>query len=379
LSGWDHGRGARPAFDALPGGPATGAAHGTSAGSRTAALTACTGAATSTTPPRAAAVTDLAGAGSTFDAPFFNLAFPAYQQAHSSTAISYDAVGSSAGITRFAAGQVNFGATDVPASPADLAGARGGTALQVPVDLGAVAVAYNVPGLNGTRLKLTGPVLAKIFLGQVTKWNDPALAVLNPGAGLPDAYITVVHRSDGSGTTYIFSNYLSQVSPAWAKAAGTGRSLRWPAGTGADGNAGVAHAIETIPYSIGYAETSYTRGNAQGYAAIANRDGNYVTPTPAAIAADAAAKPAISAQDFSIVNQPGAAAYPISGYSWVLISARQPSEPAGQALVSLLSWLTHAGQSYAASLGYVPMPAAIEQLASATLARVTSPAGSLAS
>ena len=345
-----------------------------------AALTACTSAtssarASTTSRPAAAGATNLAGAGSTFDAPFFNLAFPAYQQAHPSTGVSYAAVGSSAGITRFAAGQVNFGATDVPASAADLAGARGGPALQVPVDLGAVAVAYNVPGLNGTRLKLTGPVLAEIFLGQVTKWNDPAITALNPGAGLPDAYITVVHRSDGSGTTYIFSSYLSEVSPAWAKAAGTGRSLRWPAGTGADGNSGVAHAIETIPYSIGYAETSYTRGNAQGYAAIANRDGNYVSPTPDAVAADAAAKPTITDQDFSIVNEPGAAAYPISGYSWVLISARQASQPAGQALVALLSWLTHAGQSYAAQLGYVPLPPAIQQLAAATLASVTTASG----
>jgi phosphate transport system substrate-binding protein len=342
-----------------------------------AALTACTSVPSSTSPPAAADVTDLAGAGSTFDAPFFNLAFPAYQQAHPPVGVSYAAVGSSAGITRFTAGQVNFGATDVPASAADLAGARGGPALQVPVDLGAVAVAYNVPGLNGTRLKLTGPVLAKIFLGQITKWNDPALTALNPGAGLPDAYITVVHRSDGSGTTYIFSNYLSQVSPAWAATAGTGRSLRWPAGTGANGNSGVAHAIDTIPYSIGYAETSYASGNAQGYAAIANRDGNYVTPTPAAIAADAAAKAAVTAQDFSIVNQPGPAAYPISGYSWVLISASQPSQPAGQALVSLLSWLTHAGQSYAARLGYDPLPPAVQRLAAATLTQVIGPSGSL--
>jgi phosphate transport system substrate-binding protein len=186
-----------------------------------------------------------------------------------------------------------------------------------------------------------------------------------------------VHRSDGSGTTYIFSNYLSQVSPAWAAAVGTGRSLRWPAGTAADGNSGVAHAIDVIHYSIGYAETSYTNGTAQGYAAIANRDGNYTTPTPAAIAADAAAKPAITATDFSIVNQPGAAAYPISGYSWILISARQHGQATGQALVSLLGWLTQAGQAYAAELGYVPLPAAVRQLAAATLARVTGPSGSL--
>jgi phosphate transport system substrate-binding protein len=215
-------------------------------------------------------------------------------------------------------------------------------------------------------------VLAKIFLGQITKWDDPALTALNPGADLPDAYITVVHRSDGSGTTYIFSNYLSQVSPAWAAKVGTGRSLHWPAGIGGDGNPGAAHYIETIPFSIGYAETSYTAGTTLGYAAIANRDGNYTTPTPAAIAA--AAKPAITPADFSIVNQPGPDAYPISGYSWVLIPARQPSSTAGQALVAPISWLTHAGQSYAATLGYVPLPPAIQQLAAATLTRVTGPA-----
>lgn len=327
--------------------------------------------------PAVASVTDLAGAGSTFDAPFFNLAFPAYQQSHPGTAVSYASVGSSAGIARFAAGQVNFGATDVPASASDLAGASGGPALQVPVDLGAVAVAYNVPRVGDERLRLTGPVLAEIFLGPVTKWDDPAITALNPGAGLPDAYINVVHRSDGSGTTYIFSNYLSQVSPAWAAKIGTGRRLHWPAGAGGDGNAGVAHYVETVPYSIGYAETSYTAGTSLGYAAVANRDGNYVTPSPAAISADAEARPAVTAEDFSIVNEPGPAAYPISGYSWVLVSARQPSQATGRALVAMLSWLTHAGQSYAATLGYVPLPAAVQQLATTTLAQVAGPAGTL--
>ena len=270
-------------------------------------------------------------------------------------------MGSSAGITRFTAGQVNFGATDVPASTADLAGARGGPAVQVPVDLGAVSVAYNVLTLTNSPLKLTGPVIAKIFLGQVTKWDDPAITSLNPGAALPDAYINVVHRSDGSGTTYIFSNYLSEVSPAWATAPGTGRSLHWPAGDGADGNAGVAAAIANNPYSIGYVERSYTTGTALGIAAIQNKAGRYVTPTSAAIAADAAARPDVTAGDFSIVNQPGPGAYPICGYSWALISARQPSQPAGQALIGLLNWLTHAGQPYAAALGYIPLPPAIQQ------------------
>jgi phosphate transport system substrate-binding protein len=341
-----------------------------------AAVAACSSTASTPRPVVAAtSVVHLTGGGSTFDAPFFDLAFPAYEQAHPGTTVSYAAVGSSAGITRFTAGQVNFGATDVPASTADLAGASGGTALQVPVDLGAVAVDYNVQTLSNTPLRLTGPVLAKIFLGQITKWDDPALTALNPGAHLPDAYITVVHRADGSGTTYIFSNYLSTVSPAWAASVGTGRSLHWPAGIGADGNPGVAGAIERTQDSIGYVETSYTTGTALGYAAIANRDGSYTTPTPAAIAADAAGQPAITPDNFSIVNEPGAAAYPISGYSWVLVSARQPSQPAGQALVALLSWLTHPGQAYAATLGYVPLPSAIQREAAATLARVTGPAG----
>ena len=180
---------------------------------------------TSTSAPSAPSVTAsgqaatadrITGAGSTFDAPFFTAAFAAYQRSHAGVSVSYAAVGSSAGITRFTAGQVDFGASDVPASAANLAGARGGPTVQVPVDLGAVAVAYNVVTLNATPIKLTGPVLARIFLGQITKWNDPAIAALNPGTGLPDAYITVVHHLDGSGTTYIFSNYLSEVSPAWA-------------------------------------------------------------------------------------------------------------------------------------------------------------------
>ena len=270
--------------------------------------------------------------------------------------------------------EVGFGATDVPASPADLAAASG-TTVQVPVDLGAVAVAYNAITNGNGPLRLTGPVIARIFLGQITKWDDPAIKALNPGTELPDAYINVVHRSDGSGTTYIFSNYLSAVSPAWASAVGTGRSLRWPVGIGADGNAGVAADIARIPYSIGYTERSYVTGTSLGWAAVQNQAGNYVQPTVAAITADAARKPAITPDNFSIVNEPGPASYPISGYSWVLLSARQPSTATGKALTALVSWLTHAGQTYAAAVGYVPLPPAVQQLATTTLARVTGPAG----
>ena len=300
----------------------------------------------------------LTGAGSTFDAPFFTKAFAAYQQSRPGVTVSYASVGSSAGITRFTAGTVNFGATDVPASSTDLAAARGGPAVQVPVDLGGISVAYNVMTLNGS-LKLTGPVLARIFLGQITRWNDPAITALNPGAELPDAYITVVHRADGSGTTYIFSDYLSHVSPAWATKVGAGRSLHWPVGYGADGNQGVASTILRIPGSIGYAEDSYTAGTAINSAAIANHDGNYVTPTPATITADAAAKPAITAA--RLLHRQRARGGRLPDQRLQLGPASPPASPASppdRPSAALISWLTHAGQSYAATLGYVPLPAA---------------------
>jgi phosphate transport system substrate-binding protein len=337
-----------------------------------AALTACTH---SSPRPVAADAVRLADAGSTFDAPFFTAAFTAYQQANPAVAVSYAAVGSSAGITRFDAGQVNFGATDVPASTADLAGARGGPALQVPVDLGAVAVAYNVLMRDNSRLRLTGPVLARIFLGQIARWNDPAIAALNRGASPPDAYINVVHRSDGSGTTYIFSNYLSSADPAWAARVGTGKTLHWPTGEGAQGNQGVATAVFRTPGSIGYMEQAYSQGLLLPFAAIRNQAGNYVIPSAQSVAAGAAQKPGITPADFSIVNQPGAASYPISGYSWALIYTRQHNQAAGQALVTMLDWLTHDGQASAAAIGYVPLPAQIQKLARTMLQRVTGPTG----
>jgi phosphate transport system substrate-binding protein len=339
-------------------------------------LAGCTSAAPATPGPSVAAASSvrITGAGSTFDAPFFTAAFAAYQQAHPGISVSYAAVGSSAGITRYTAGQVDFGATDVPASPADLAGTSG-TTLQVPVDLGAVVVAYNALAGGSGPLRLTGPVIARIFLGQITRWDDPAIKALNPGRQLPGAYITVVHRSDGSGTTYIFSDYLSTVSKAWASAAGTGRALRWAAGIGASGNAGVTADIDRIPYSIGYTERSYITGTHLASAAVQNQAGNYVQPDAVAITADAAGRPDITPDSFSIVNEPGPGSYPISGYSWVLLSARQPSTASGKALTALISWLTHAGQAYAAALGYVPLPPAVQQLAATTLARVTDPAG----
>jgi phosphate transport system substrate-binding protein len=317
----------------------------------------------------------LAGAGSTFDAPFFSAAFAKYQQQHPGVTIGYSAVGSSAGIAAISAKQVDFGASDVPMTASEQAAATGGPVTQVPVALGGEGIAYNLSLPAGARLHLTGPVLAGIFLGQITRWNDPAITALNPGLSLQAAQIKVVHRSDGSGTTYIFSNYLSTISPAWASKVGTGKTLHWPAGEGAEGNGGVATAVDRTSFSIGYIEQAYSQGLTLPFAAIRNQAGTYVTPSAQTVAADAAQKPAITPTDFSIVNQPGAGSYPISGYSWALVYTHQPGQARGQALVAMLDWLTHDGQASAAANGYVSLPVQVQQLARTMLQQITGPTG----
>jgi len=246
----------------------------------------------------------------------------------------------------------------------------------VPDALGAEGIAYNLDLPAGARLHLTGPVLAAIYLGQITHWNDPTITALNPGLTLPAASIAVIHRSDGSGTTYIFSNYLSSVDSAWAAKVGTGKTgLNWPVGEGAEGNGSVTADVFRTPFSIGYIEQAYSQGLTLPFAALRNQAGNYVLPSPQTVAAAAAQKPAITPTDFSIVNQPGASSYPISGYSWALIYTHQPSQATGQSLVTMLDWLTHDGEVYAAANSYVPLPAQVQQLAVTMLQQVTDPAG----
>ena len=350
------------------------------------ALTACTATTTSSTSTSSTApattpaaadgpVTTLTGAGSTFDAPFFGLAFAKYHQQHPAVTVGYSPVGSSAGIAAISAKQADFGASDVPMTASEQAAAKGGPIVQVPVDLGGEGVVYNLNLPAGSWLHLTGPVLARIFLGEITSWHDPAITALNPGLSLPDAPISVVHRADGSGTTYIFSNYLSSVSPAWAAKVGTGKTLHWPVGEGAEGNGGVAASVYRTPWSIGYVEQSYSKGLLLPSAAIRNQAGHYIIPSTQSIGADAAQKPDITPASFSIVNEPGTDSYPISGYSWALVYAHQPSQATGQALVGLLDWLTHAGQAYAAATSYVPLPSRVQQLAHSMLGQVTGPSG----
>ncbi len=323
------------------------------------------------------AAVELTGAGSTFDAPFFSAAFARYHQLHPGVSVRYAPVGSGEGIKRFSAGAVDFGASDVPMTPADQVGARGGPIIQVPVDLGAVVVSYDLDNTCGLAvpLHLTGAVLARIYLGQVTKWDDPAITALNPADDLPDEQINVVHRSDGSGTTYIFTDYLSRVSPAWAHGPGTSKTIKWPVGFGGNGSAGVAARLKVLPGSIGYFELSYAESQNLPYALLQNRSGAFVPPFAANVAADAAKRPALSASSFSIVDEPGTASYPISGYSWALLYAHQANTVTGTALVNLVAWLTHSGQQVAGANYYVPLPPAIQGLAQVTLKEVTGPTG----
>jgi phosphate transport system substrate-binding protein len=317
----------------------------------------------------------LTGAGSTFDQPLFTKAFYLYNQQNSAVTVNYAAIGSGGGISQFEANTVNFGATDVPMTPADIAKANGGQVLQVPVALGGVAMAYNIPGVK-TGLKLTPSALAGIFLGTIKTWDDPAIKRQNPGVHLPSNSIVVAHRADGSGTTYIFTNYLSTVSPAWASGPGTGKSVSWPTGVAGQGTAGVAGIIEQTPNSIGYIELAYALQNKISYAKVKNAAGKFVAPSLTTVAADAAQKPDINSVNFSIVDQPGSNSYPISGYSWGLIYQLQKNAVTGSTLAKVLDWLSHApGQTVAKSLDYVPLPANIQALARSTLLQVTGPDG----
>ncbi len=355
------------------------------AGAATLALAGCGGSSTPSSsgagaqtgtsdPDLSGPAASLTGAGSTFDQPFFTRAFYDYNQKDSGVTITYASIGSGGGIAQFQAQTVDFGASDVPMKASEIAAAKGGTVLQVPVALGGEAISYNLAGVAGG-LHLTGTVLAQIYLGQIKKWNDPAIMSLNPGIILPSQAITVIHRSDGSGTSYIFTNYLSTVSPPWSSGPGTGKTVNWPVGLGGKGNEGVAGLVKQVAGSIGYVELAYALQNNFTFAAIQNAAGQWVQPTLATVAADAAQKPAVSSTDFSIVNEKGSTSYPISGYSWVLVYEKQTDTTKGTALVKVLDWLTHAGQADAQAVDYVPLPANIQQLARTTLQQIVDSAG----
>ncbi|MGH7780278.1 MAG: phosphate ABC transporter substrate-binding protein PstS [Candidatus Binataceae bacterium] len=300
------------------------------------------------------ASTQLTGAGSTFDYPFFSKAFYEYSQSHSDVTVNYQSIGSGGGIQQFIAKTIDFGASDVPMNEEELKRAPG-PVLQVPVTLGGAAMGYNLPGI-AKGLKLSPELIAKVFLGEVTRWNDPQIVKLNSDLKLPDMPITVVHRSDGSGTTYIFTDFLSNVSPEWKQKVGAGKSVQWPAGLGGKGNEGVAGQVRQTTGAIGYIELAYVLENEMTYAQVENKAGKFVYPSIETVAAAAASKPDVSATDFSIVDAPGDKSYPISGYSWVMLYEK-PSDVARAKLVkATLQWLVTKGQAVAEAVDYVPLP-----------------------
>ena len=319
--------------------------------------------------PSGVAVT-LVGAGSTFVNPFFSSAFDAYHSVDPNVSVNYQSIGSGGGIQQFTAQTVDFGATDVPMNAKELAAVHGGAAavLQIPVALGGVAIAYNVPGAP-QHLVLSSTVLSQIYLGSVKNWNDPAIAALNPGAKLSDLPIVVVHRADGSGTTYIFTDYLSSVSPAWKASVGTAKTVSWPApsSVGMKGNEGVSGQVKNTPGAIGYVELAYALQTNMAYAAIENRSGQSIVPSIATVKAAAASMPAVTATRFSIVNSAGKGAYPLAGYTWALLYKANPDAAKRAALCRLFHWVETDGQEYATPIDYVDLPSSVSSRAVAAL------------
>jgi phosphate transport system substrate-binding protein len=312
------------------------------------------------------AQTTLNGAGATFPYPMYSKWFSEYHKLHPDIQINYQSIGSGGGIAQFTARNVDFGATDVPMNAGELARAPG-PVLQIPVTLGGAAIAYNLPGVSAP-IRLTRAVLADIYLGTILKWNDPQIAKLNKSVNLPDMAIIVVHRSDGSGTSYIFTDFLSHVSAEWKSKVGTGKSVSWPApsSVGAKGTEGVAGQVKSTPGAIGYVEMAYVVENHMQAATLENKAGKWIDCTPETVAAAAASKPEVSATNFSIVDSSAAGGYPISGYSWVVVYKKP--EARAKELYNVLSWLVGSqGQENAKSVDYVPLPRNVQGAAAATL------------
>jgi phosphate transport system substrate-binding protein len=300
------------------------------------------------------------GAGSSFDYPAFTKWFEAYSAVDDAVHFNYQSVGSGAGQQQLLKQTVDFGASDAPMSDDNMAKSSS-KVLHIPVVAGGVAITYSVPG--APKLRLDSDVIANIYLGNIKNWNDPKLAALNPGVSLPDLAIIPVHRSDGSGTTFIFSDYLSAVNPAWADTVGKGMSVKWPAGIGlgAKGSEGVSGQVKQISGAIGYVELAYADENKMPYADVKNAAGKFISPAPDSVSAALATATVPDDFRFSMVNAPGDSAYPIAGPSWVLVYQHQKNSSHGQKLVAFLKWAVTDGQKLTADLDYAPLPEAMQK------------------
>jgi len=335
-------------------------------------------AATSTTSTSGGA--DLIGAGATFPLPIYSKWISEYA-ARNNVKVNYQAIGSGGGIKQMSEETVDFGASDAPMTDVEMAGAKGGPVYHIPTVVGVVALAYNLPELT-TPLKLTGPVLADIYLGKIKKWNDSRLVAINPGAKLPAKDILVVHRTEGSGTTYIFTDYLGSVSPAWKSGPGVGKEVQWPAGLGAKGNDGVAGQIKQTPGSLGYVELAYVKQNKLTAAELENASKKFIAPDAAsatAAAEGAVAKlPANSDFRVSIVNSPGENTYPITSFTWLLLYKHMPDAAKAKKLTDFVRWALTDGQSQVASLDYAPLPSSLVPKLTARLDSIAAAAGGAA-
>lgn len=298
------------------------------------------------------------GAGATFPYPLYSKWFAEYQKVDPQTQINYQSIGSGGGIRQFTEKTVDFGATDAPMTDEQL-GKATTPVVHIPTVLGAVVLTYNVSGVK-QGLKLSGEAVADLFLGKITKWNDPRLVKLNPGTALPDAEVLVVHRSDGSGTSGIFTDYLSKVSPEWKTKVGTGTAVNWPVGLGGKGNEGVAGLIKQTPGSIGYVELIYAKNNSLNYATLQNKAGKFVEASTKTVSAAAEGSLKTMPKDFrvSITQAEGADAYPISGFTYLLVSKTLPKDK-GEKLLKFLRWAMKDGGKYAEPLHYASLPKAL--------------------
>jgi len=296
------------------------------------------------------------GAGASFPYPIYSRWIAEYGKVEKGVKINYQSIGSGAGIQQITAGVIDFGGSDAPMSDEQLKLAPG-EILHIPTVLGAVAVIYNLPDMKG-KLKITPAILADIYLGRIKKWNDPSLLAVNPGLKLPDSAILVVHRSDGSGTTSIFTDYLSTVSPEWKQKVGKGTSVQWPVGIGGKGNEGVSKEVQSSAASIGYVELAYALLNNLEYAGVQNKAGKFIGPSLESTTAAAAGAVAAMPEDLrvSIVDPPGEDAYPIAGFTYILVYKEQADPAKGKAVAEFLWWAVHEGEKLAAELHYAPLP-----------------------
>ncbi|HEY5996277.1 MAG TPA: phosphate ABC transporter substrate-binding protein PstS [Candidatus Deferrimicrobiaceae bacterium] len=327
--------------------------------------------------PAFAADLTVNGAGATFPYPLYSKWFYEYSNAHPGVKFNYQSIGSGGGIKQITAGTVDFGATDAPMTDDEMKKLPGAI-LHLPTAIGAVSVVYNVEGVQDA-LRLSPDLLADIFLGKVAKWNDARIAAINKGAKLPNIDIVVAHRSDGSGTSDIFTGYLAAVSPEWKRKVGRGKSVNWPIGLGGKGNEGVAGVVKQTPGAIGYVELAFARQNRMKDAALRNRDGQFVSPSLNATSAAAAGAAKGMPADFrlSLVDAPGKDSYPICGLTWLLVYKDQKDPAKGKALVSFLKWAVKDGQKMNAPLLYAPLPKAVAEKVDKSLREIKAAGKSL--